>query len=222
MDLYSFAIRHDWPVLTPIVICSVVAVAVTIERALYYFRNRMNMDQFLHRLEDALDKGFNPARMYALGQRGIVSEVAAEGGRIAEEHPDRFDTMYDVAASLATRQLDRNLPILGTIATISPYLGLFGTVVRILLTFGEMAQTSTGGNASSIMFGIGSALIATAFGLGVAIFSVAMNNYLRTTVERFVADFDLVKLVYLGALGAPRQASVRGRRVARSGEEVEI
>jgi biopolymer transport protein ExbB/TolQ len=91
--------------------------------------------------------------------------------------------------------------VLGTIATVAPYLGLFGTVVRILLTFGELASAESGGNVANVMFGIGSALVATAAGLGVAIAAVALNNYFRTMVEKFAGDFEVLKLVLLSVVG---------------------
>jgi biopolymer transport protein ExbB/TolQ len=112
--------------------------------------------------------------------------------------------------------------MLGTIATVSPYLGLFGTVVRILLTFGELANAQSGaGDSASIMFGIGSALIATAFGLAVAIFAVAMNNYLYSRVEGFVKDFELVKLLCLSTRPAQHAAPETGvvTRMPRAEQE---
>ena len=86
---------------------------------------------------------------------------------------------------------------MGTIATIAPYLGLFGTVVRILLTFGDLSKAGGQTGAPEIMFGIGSALIATAFGLGVAIAAVALNNYFQSIVNRYEDDFQLLKLLFL-------------------------
>jgi biopolymer transport protein ExbB len=72
-------------------------------------------------------------------------------------------------------------------------------VVRILLTFGEMANAGNG-QAAQVMFGIGSALIATAFGLGVAILAVVANNYFRGKVEEFENDFSIIKLTILSAM----------------------
>ncbi|MFA6243995.1 MAG: MotA/TolQ/ExbB proton channel family protein [Candidatus Hydrogenedentales bacterium] len=221
MELYKFAIQHDWAVLLPIAVCSMLALGVTIERTWYYLYNKRvlgDVGEFIYELEQELDKGIESARAFASRKGGVVGQVAEEGARIAAQHPDRFETMFDVASSLATRKLDQNLSILGTIATISPYLGLFGTVVRILYTFGELART-TGNSTPDIMFGIGSALIATAFGLGVAIFAVTVNNYFHTAVDRFVNDFDLIKLVYLGALGVvPKSADRRKGRFATTDE----
>ncbi len=199
MEMFVFAIKHDWPVILPILVCSLLAVSVTIDRIWYYKRNRWGVDRFLSDLQSEVNKGPASAARWAEGQKGIVSQVAAESLRLLAERPEKFDTLYEVASSLATRELHRNLSMLGTIATVSPYLGLFGTVVRILITFGELAKGEGGGNSALIMAGIGSALIATAFGLAVAIFAVAMNNYLYSKSGEFEKDFELIKLISLSA-----------------------
>lgn len=207
MDLLWFAIRHDWVVLSPIILCSLIALTVTIERYWYYRTNKVPFDKFVEQLQEELDRGTAPAQALARETGGIIGDVAEEGIDIVATHPQRFERMYEITTSMAARSLEKNLAILSTIATISPYLGLFGTVVRILLTFGSMSQSSTGGNASEIMFGIGSALIATACGLGVAIAAVAFNNYFRRKVDGFLGDFELLKLVFLNAMGPPTTAA---------------
>lgn len=199
MEMYRFAIQHDWPVLLPIVVCSILAIGVTLERIWYFKNNSRGVRKFLDQFEKQLLRATPAeAKHWVDTKDGIVPHIASEGLRIVSEYPDRFETLYEVASSLAARQLTRGLVVLGTIATVSPYLGLFGTVVRILLTFGELANAAGGGgDSASIMFGIGSALIATAFGLGVAIFTVAVNNYLQSVAEGFMKDFELVKLLCL-------------------------
>lgn len=185
----------------PIVFCSVLCLAVMIERYWFFRKNRVNTADFIHALQRDLEVSLDHAKVTAEKQKGILGELAAEGIVIVGKHPERFEPMFDVTTSLAMRELDRNLAVLGTIATVSPYLGLFGTVVRILLTFAEMAKVQAGENVNQIMFGIGSALIATAAGLGVAIAAVALNNYFRTLVEKFAGDFEVLKLVLLSVVG---------------------
>lgn len=198
MELIQFAILNDWPVLLPIVACSILTVAVAIERKFFYDKNKRDVVQFIHRLQRELQRGsLENSQMLSAQLGGIIGEVSEEGIRVLSEQPESFERSYDITAALAGRKLEKNLPILGTIATISPYLGLFGTVVRILMTFGEMSKAGNQAGAPQIMFGIGSALIATAFGLGVAIASVALNNYFQSIVNRYEDDFQLLKLLFL-------------------------
>jgi biopolymer transport protein ExbB len=222
-NLIVFAIMEDWPVLLPIVICSIVTIAVALERWWFYRRNKRDVVQFIHRLERELHRSLDNAQILSTNLGGILGEVAEEGVRILRERKAKFEQSFDVASGLAARRLEEHLPILGTIATISPYLGLFGTVVRILLTFGEMARAGGGNAAPQIMFGIGSALIATALGLGVAIAAVTLNNYFRTTVSRFEDDFQMLKLLFLSvpdarvdAMTAPAPHHLRAAAEPRS------
>lgn len=198
MELIQYAIINDWAVLLPIVACSILTVAVTIERKFFYDKNKRDVVQFIHRLQRELQRGsLENSQMLSAQLGGIIGEVSEEGIRVLSEQPESFERSYDITAALASRKLEKNLPVLGTIATISPYLGLFGTVIRILLTFGEMSKAGNQAGAPQIMFGIGSALIATAFGLGVAIAAVALNNYFQSIVNRYEDDFQLLKLLFL-------------------------
>lgn len=197
MELIVFAVKNDWAVLMPIIVCSIMVLAVAMERWGFYWKNRRDVIQFISDLDRDLQRNRLDAALETSTELGgLLGEVSAEGIRTLTEQKNSFERLFDITANLATRKLERNLSILGTIATISPYLGLFGTVVRILLTFGDMAQSS-GAAAPVIMFGIGSALIATAFGLGVAIMSVALNNYFHTIVSRWEEDFQILKLLFL-------------------------
>lgn len=206
MDFITFAIRNDWAILLPIVVCSVLTLAVAVERWMFYKRNRRDVVQFINALDRDLQRNNLEQALHTSAQTGgLLGEVAEEGIRTIARQRFAFERLFDITVNLATRKLERNLSILGTIATVSPYLGLFGTVVRILLTFGELAKSGGGGDSSQVMAGIGSALIATAFGLGVAIVSVVLNNRYHAAVSLWEEDFQLLKLLFLSV--ADRRAS---------------
>ncbi|MDO5305722.1 MAG: MotA/TolQ/ExbB proton channel family protein, partial [bacterium] len=97
------------------------------------------------------------------------------------------------------------LTILATIGGVCPFLGLFGTVVRILYTFQDLAQA--GNQSAAVAYGIGSALIATAFGLGVAIVAVILYNYFQSKVARYDDDFQLIKLLFLSFADSDEEAN---------------
>ena len=216
MELIRFALLHDWAVLLPIVLCSVVLVAVAVERWRYYRKNRRDIVEFIPVLQRELQRGLEHGQVASAKLGGLLGQVSEEGIYTLAKHKGNFERSFDITVSLAVRNLERHLSILGTIATVSPYLGLFGTVVRILLTFGEMSQVAGGAQAApQIMFGIGSALIATACGLGVAIAAVATNNYFHALVSHFEEDFQLLKLVFLGEMET-RLAAMRPQAPAPS------
>jgi biopolymer transport protein ExbB len=198
MDMILFAIQNDWAVLLPILVCSIITIAVALERNGFYAKNRRDVVQFVHRMQREMQRDtLENAQILSSQLGGIVGEVAEEGVRVLGEQNVGFERSFDITSALSTRRLEKNLSVLGTIATIAPYLGLFGTVVRILFTFGDLSRAGASTNSAQIMFGIGSALIATAFGLFVAIAAVALNNYFQSVVSQFEDDFQLLKLLFL-------------------------
>ena len=225
MELIFFAIKHDWPVMVPIVFCSIAVLTVWIERWLFFRGNKRDIEGFIRRLErDLAHNNIDGALALSSETGGILGEVTEESIRALDDYGDYFGTHFDITADLYPRSLERGLAVLGTIATIAPYLGLFGTVVRILLTFGEMSNAQgSAGSSAQIMFGIGSALIATAAGLLVAIIAVVANNYFTTKVSDWENHFKLLKLIFLSAADRrrglkrgpdPASAAGRGRRPA--------
>jgi biopolymer transport protein ExbB len=201
MNMFLFAIQHDWFVLLPIVLCSIWVLGVTLERYQVYQRNKRDIVGFIQRLQRELQRdNLQGAEVLSSQLGGILGEVAEEGLRILGENRHGFNRSFDITVNLALRRLEKYLDTLGTVATIAPYLGLFGTVVRILFTFGEMAKGGGQQAATDIMFGIGSALIATAAGLLIAIGSVVLNNQFRAVVSKYEDDFQLLKLLFLSVI----------------------
>ena len=164
MDLLLHSIQMDWPVLLPILVCSILVQC-----------------------------------------GGVIGEVTEEAVRIFSEQKNGFSRSFDIAASLASRKLENHLTILGTIGGVAPFLGLFGTVVRILYTFQDLA--TQGNQSAAVAMGSGSALIATAFGLGVAIVAVICFNSFQAIVKRFEDDFQLIKLLFLSFVDSEDEQS---------------
>ena len=204
MELLLHSIQLDWPVLLPILICSILTVMVAIDRAAFYKANKRNVIEFIPRLQKELSRNnLMGAQNLAVQCGGIIGEVTEEAVRILSEQKKGFSRSFDIASALATRKLEHRLTILGTIGGVAPFLGLFGTVVRILYTFQDLA--SQGNQSAAVAMGIGSALIATAFGLGVAIVAVICYNSFQSIVKRFEDDFQLIKLLFLNYVDAEGQ-----------------
>ena len=186
----------DWPVLLPILVCSILVLAAVINRLSFYNKNKRDVVLFIPKLQKELAKNnLVGAQNLAIQCGGVIGEVTEEAVRIFNEQRKGFSRSFDIAASLATRKLENHLTILGTIGGVAPFLGLFGTVVRILYTFQDLA--TQGNQSAAVAMGIGSALIATAFGLGVAIVAVIAYNTFQATVKRYEDDFQLIKLLFL-------------------------
>jgi len=196
MNLLLQSIAMDWPVLLPILVCSILVVAVVINRYSFYKKNKRDVVLFIPRLQKELVKNnLDGAQNLAIQCCGVIGEVTEEAVRIFSEQKNGFSRSFDIAASLASRKLESHLTILGTIGGVAPFLGLFGTVVRILFTFQDLA--AQGNQSAAVASGIASALIATAFGLGVAIVAVIFYNSFQSIVKRYEDDFQLIKLLFL-------------------------
>lgn len=196
MELLLTSIKMDWPVLLPIFICSVIVLGVAINRMSFYSKNKREVIAFIQKLQRELARNnFDGAENLSIQHGGVIGEVSQEAVRIFNEQRSGFSRSFDISTSLAVRKLEKGLTILGTIGGVAPFLGLFGTVVRILLTFNLLADS--GNQAASVASGIGSALIATAFGLGVAICAVILYNSFQSIVKGYEDDFQLIKLLFL-------------------------
>lgn len=207
MQLLLYSISIDWPVLLPIFIASILVVAVAINRFSFYESNKRDVVNFIHRLQKELQKNnLEGAQNLSEQLGGIIGEVAEEGVRVLSEHKNDFERSFDITTALASRKLESHLPILGTVGSVAPFLGLFGTVVRILFTFQDLGKL--GNQSSAVASGIASALIATAFGLGVAIVAVILYNWFQTIVRRYEDDFQLLKLLFLSFADAEKDVKV--------------
>ncbi len=205
MELLLHSIKLDWPVLLPILICSILVVAVAITRISFYNNNKRDVVKFIQRLQKELSKNnLEAAQTLSEQLGGVIGEVSEEGIRILSEQKHDFSRSFDISTSLAVRKLEKHLTILGTIGGVAPFLGLFGTVVRILYTFQDLA--TQGNQSAAVAMGIGSALIATAFGLGVAIVAVILYNTFQSIVKRYEDDFQLLKLLFLSFCDSEQKA----------------
>ncbi len=196
MDLLLKAMIEDFWIVFPILICSALTLCVVINRMHYYNKNKKDVVLFIPKLQKELVRGnLDGAQNLSVQLGGVIGEVSEEAVRIFSEQKAGFSRSFDIAANLATRKLEKHLTILGTIGGVAPFLGLFGTVVRILYTFQDLA--TQGNQSAAVATGIASALIATALGLGVAIVAVVFYNYFQSIVKRFEDDFQLIKLLFL-------------------------
>jgi len=181
----------------PITFCSILVFAVMIERAFFYNRNSCDIAFLLNNLQAQLEKNdLDGARNIATQSRSITGEVAEEGIRLLAVQKEDFSKAYDITVNIVTRKLQQYLPVLGTVGAIAPFLGLFGTVSGVIKALWRM---SLGGQGSSLeMVGeISNALIATGYGLAIAIVAVVFNNIFNNIVKRYEDDFLLLKLLFM-------------------------
>jgi biopolymer transport protein ExbB len=166
------------PVMIPLAVCSIVALAVILERA-WAWRGLSQSRDPEAMLARAAGGPWEDACRLGEASRSPAARVLAAG--IRHRNPAATLAM-EAMARAETARLKRFLPVLDTIITLSPLLGLLGTVTGMIGAFGVMAQSGMN-SPNAITGGVGEALVATAAGLGVAIAALVPFNFFNSRVE---------------------------------------
>lgn len=167
------------PVMIPLLACSITGLAVVLERTLFWWRLR-RVDAARRMLDLAAQGNWDEALHLGASSGCPVAKVLAAG--IAHRNPAPAEAM-GVAALKERDRLRRYLPALDTIITLSPLLGLLGTVTGMISAFGVMASGAIN-QPHAITGGVAEALIATATGLAIAIVTLVPYNYFSAKAER--------------------------------------
>jgi biopolymer transport protein ExbB len=184
-----------WPIWF-IVVASIIALAIIGERW-WSLRESVVMPKNLlaHALQDYRQNGATPQMLARLTNGSPLGQVFAAGLRNAKSPLPVTKEAIEESGRLVAIDLERFLNTLGTIAAISPLLGLFGTVVGMIEIFG--AQTPSGSNPLVLAHGISIALYNTAFGIMVAVPAMIFYRHFRAKVDVMLVDMEMqaVKLV---------------------------
>lgn len=183
-------------VMYPLLLCSIIAVAILVERLRTYKKAKSNMAMLreeipahIHEREALLD--------ICVHDGGVAAETvyagAAQGGTPEQQN----QRMQSAAVTIAGR-LRSYLNYLETIVTLAPLLGLLGTVTGMISSFNVLSVAD--GQPFAITAGVGEALIATATGLCVAIIALVIHTYLVQVQDKLITDMEEMGNVYIGAL----------------------
>ena len=177
-----------WPI-WPLLIASIIAVALIIERFITLRKNKIIPDGLLEKAVAAYQKQGVTAELVAgLAKDSPLGQVLAAGLRNHKSSRYVMKDAVEEAGRGVTHELERFLTTLGTIASISPLMGLFGTVVGMIEIFGS--QGPTGGSPTQLAHGISVALYNTGFGLVIAIPAMIFFRHFRGKVESFVLEME--------------------------------
>ena len=172
-----------WVAFFALVAFSIASITVVIERALALKRIRRIEDEDYRVLKDMLIRRQHEALRASVAASQAPSAMALQAGLdLKGANPDLAHEAITQEIEVQCADLHRNLPILATIASTAPYVGLFGTVLGILNAFHKIAETGQTG-AAVVAAPIAEALFATAMGLGVAIPAVVAYNYFSGRVN---------------------------------------
>ncbi len=207
--LHMTFLGAEW-VLWLLVGLSFISVAVIFERMVYYSVRRVNLERLSTDLKAALRAG-NVEQALNLVRNSKAAECIILAAGISQI-PRGVHAVSEAMLSAKARErlrLDAYLPILGTIGSNAPFIGLLGTVLGIVKAAHDMTQDhgSTGGAASAVMAGVFEALVATAVGLCVAIPAVVAYNIFQRRVRSTIGRADSLAHLLLAQMKPESAAS---------------
>ena len=163
-----------------LLLISILSWWIIIERGIRFFRIKTDTREFMDKIKKLLaKKDRTGAITFCQTMPGPVSAVVLEGIKNQGQGREKVESAMQRELNYEAERLQQNLGILGSIGNVSPFIGLFGTVLGIIRAFHDLSLSS-GGGPSVVANGIAEALVATAMGLFVAVPAViAYNMYVR-------------------------------------------
>ncbi len=196
-------------VMLPILLCSVAALAICIERLLALKPAKIAPPHLLAEVWGWLrDNQLDSARLKGLRQSSPLGRILATGLVNARHGREVMKESIEETASHVVHELERYLNTLGTIAAITPLLGLLGTVIGMIRVFTEIMAHGTG-NAAVLAGGISEALLTTAAGLTVAIPALIMHRYFVRRIDTLVVALEQETIKLVDALHGDRRVEVK-------------
>ena len=176
------------PVMYPLLFCSLISLTIVIERGIFWMREKKRRDRkLLDRFMSLVEKGdLEEAREVVADSRDPVVRVLVCG--IVHREFSLKDALR-MSADEELARMRRYLPVLDTMVTLSPLIGILGTVTGIIYSFNMLGSAGVE-NPAMITAGIGQALLTTAFGLAIAIFSLIPYNYFLSTIEKAAQEME--------------------------------
>ena len=214
--MFSLIQAAGWPIWF-LIATSLVAVALIVERFLSLKRDKVLPPRLLDDvLELHRNRQITPEMVQRLEASSPIGRVFASGLRQELAPRDVMKESMEEAGRAVAHDLEKYLSALGTIASLAPLMGLFGTVVGMIEIFGSQAPTG-GTNPQQLAHGISVALYNTAFGLVIAIPSMICYRHFRARVDGYMVEMEQQSLRLIDTIRlnlAPAQAAVQAAQAA--------
>jgi len=190
----------------PIIFCSVLALAIFVERFIRFaiLRKRgLNVDERVAR--DLAENDAQSALRAATDSRSPMGRILAQAMDVMGQDRETLETVLVHAIEEEVRELSRYLQALATIANIAPLLGLLGTVIGMIKAFMVIQEMGGKVNAAVLAGGIWEAMLTTALGLAVALPTMVAHSYLIGQVDRYEARLQAGTVRFVKTLGGLRR-----------------
>lgn len=202
--MFSILIAAGWPVI-PLLLASIIAVALIIERLIALRRNTILPYGLLQRvIADYRQNGVNETTIANLERQSPLGQILGSGLRNIGTSREMMREAIEETGVIIAHNLERYLTTLGTIASISPLMGLFGTVIGMIEIFGS--QTASGSNPLQLAHGISVALYNTGFGLVIAIPALIFWRHFRALVNSYLLEMQNQAIHLVDVLHGERKA----------------
>ncbi|MFV5215102.1 MotA/TolQ/ExbB proton channel family protein [Azonexus caeni] len=186
--MFEIVKAAGWPI-WPLLLASLISMALIIERLISLRRGKIVPAGLLQRAVGEFRRGADNGKLLdELDRHSPLGRVLAAGLRNVNNSREVMKESIEEAGSAVAHELNRYLTTLGTIASISPLMGLFGTVVGMIEIFGSQAPGT--GNPQQLAHGISIALYNTGFGIFIAIPSLIFWRHFRALVDGFVVEME--------------------------------
>ena len=186
--MFAILQAAGWPI-WPLLFASIVAVALIIERLITLRRSKILPEGLLEKVVGELRQtGATPEMINRVALSSPLGRILAAGLRNVRSPREVMKESIEETGRAVSHDLERFLTTLGTIASISPLMGLFGTVVGMIEIFGS--QAPGGSNPQQLAHGISIALYNTGFGLVIAIPSMIFRRHFRSTVDGLIVEME--------------------------------
>ncbi|HTN66511.1 MAG TPA: MotA/TolQ/ExbB proton channel family protein [Burkholderiaceae bacterium] len=192
-----------WPIWL-LLIVSLVGTTLIVERILYLRRHRILPPTLLQEVVRVYHNGkVTPEVVESLERNSPLGRVLAAGLRNVDAPREVMKEAIEEAGQASAHELERFLTTVGTVATLAPLLGLFGTVVGMIEIFS--AQDPTGANPAQLAHGISVALYNTGFGLAIAMPALIFYRHFRALVDTFILAMEQQAVKFVDTVHAARR-----------------
>ena len=203
-----FSLFHKGgPVMYILVICSIVIFAICVERHLYYKEITRGTENFIPTLQGMLEKqNIAEGIQFCQKTQAGLGQIALKGLQTFQQEGN-VESVIEGASLLLAARMRAYLNYLSTIVTLSPLLGLLGTVIGMINSFSVLNVKA--GQPLAITGGIGEALVATATGLVVAVMALVVHAYFSQRLDHMITDMEELASMLVSTLS--RKKSNRGK-----------
>lgn len=198
--MFDFIVKGGFLV-TPIILCSVIAFAIFVERVIRFAGMRKKGLDLEYKVSDYIAKGEDErAFEIAKSSDSPMGRVLTQAVEVKDHDRETMETVIVNATDEEIRNISTNVQTLATIANIAPLLGLLGTVIGMIKAFMVIQELGGKVNSAVLAGGIWEAMLTTALGLSVALPTMLAHSYLTSRVDRYEARLQNGSVIFLTAV----------------------